>query len=194
MSNTTTPVLGAATTTRSPHPPSPSGSDLTANSDSSVAPQSAFRINQNPTNRSARRCLLNTTRKLDKTLRLAADLHSIPSLLVLHALPSDLALWIDPGSVVYRQGSDHAPLVVVWEDSRVAHQRLLYQHQITLKWSQDKLNQTPSPPLASTLMSPSVVSSPLLVNANAILPQKSKVVMKMPSSARATTSSTPFVN
>ncbi|KAJ3015718.1 UNVERIFIED_CONTAM: hypothetical protein HDU68_012589, partial [Siphonaria sp. JEL0065] len=138
---------------------------------------------------SARRCLMNSSKRMDKTFLKAATENSIPASLILSLLPADLVLWIDPGSVAYRTGSDHSPIIAIWEDQAVTQQRMIQQQQIKMKWSQGQLSQ--SPPQLNGYISPSsgydsgnnspqLGAQQFVGGAYVSLPQRSKVVMKMP--------------
>ncbi|KAI9340592.1 hypothetical protein BDR26DRAFT_354091 [Obelidium mucronatum] len=140
---------------------------------------------------SARRCLMNGSKTMDKTFLKAAAQNSIPASLIHPLLPLDLVLWIDPGSVAYRTGSDHSPILTIWEDQSVIQQRLLQQQHIKMKWSQGQLSQ--SPPTLNGYISPSsgydsgnnspqLSAQQFVGGAYVSLPQRSKVVMKMPGS------------
>ncbi|KAI8608134.1 BTG family-domain-containing protein [Chytriomyces sp. MP71] len=153
----------------------------------------------------ARRCILNTSKRLDKTLTRAADASSIPSLLIMQLLPSELALWIDPGSVSYRAGSDHSPIVSIWEDPALTQIRILQQQQVKQRWSQSQLSQSPpqmigymspaqrSSSLSSANSSPQLNPQQMVGGAYISLPQRKQVTMKMPGSL-GSSSQNLFVN
>ncbi|KAJ3075371.1 hypothetical protein HDU98_008325 [Podochytrium sp. JEL0797] len=151
---------------------------------------------------SARRCVMNTPKRMDKTFLRACTATSIPPALVHAVLPLDLVLWIDPGSVSYRTGSDHSPIINIWEDPSVTQQRVLQQQQIKQRWTQSQQShqQGVSPPLMSGSLSqggsplsrgasPANGASPLVYSQQFVggqfvnLPVKKQVVMKMPGGA-----------
>ncbi|KAI9353305.1 hypothetical protein DFJ73DRAFT_597006, partial [Zopfochytrium polystomum] len=67
-----------------------------------------------PTKGSAYRSLLFVGGRVDPVVAAAAAEAGIAN--IESFFPVDLVLWIDPFCVSYRTGSDHTPIVYLWED------------------------------------------------------------------------------
>ncbi|KAI8855320.1 hypothetical protein BC829DRAFT_5115 [Chytridium lagenaria] len=145
---------------------------------------------------SAFRAIFCSGGKVDPVLSLAANHAGMGSADTFFA-HHDLVLWIDPNCVSYRSGSDHGPIITVWEDRMSAMHSLAstsasmlnssaaHIPSVTISAASAYANYLPTPTTTAsvtpTLPPMSLLSSPGLVS----FPQKTKVVLRLPDGADA---------
>lgn len=155
-----------------------------------------------PNHGSAARSVLCSKSKLDPLLLKAASVSNIPPETVKNAFGGDLrstqewCLWIDPGSVSYRLGSDHTPIVTLWEDPEITHKLIQKQQEaLKLKYAAQHIEQTRleemysnqnlsvsfSPPRHGSLTDFAPSYSAPRQNSHPNMSSKVKITMKRPS-------------